>query len=424
MRTWITMAFIGAVSTAHAYDHQWTFEASDGGLDGWRLVNGTAPAMGTGHLSATALNLSAPAGPQNRVTVYRPIPYIAGHRYGLIAWSKGSITSQTNHQLALAWIDTLSGAVNPIFPSMVQSAPVGSWRSIEGLPTVPFVVSGQGLALCVTFTVEALNADDECWLDHVAVQTYPSSTMVLQAAVLLGGPYDAVNMSMTDGLRASGLIPQVEPYTALGYMQVGGGGGETLPAVLLGGTEFRRAVDWIRLEVRSATNPSVVLATRQCVLDQFGQLHGRYGELVFDVGVPAGSYRIAVRHRNHSGCMTANTVVLSTTGYPVLVDLNSEFTATYGTNARRTIGTKQVLWPGRVTGDGTIKYVGADNDRDPILTAVGGTTPNVALTNQYRVEDVNLDGSVKYTGINNDRDPVLINVGSTTPNNTRQEQLP
>ena len=39
-------------------------------------------------------------------------------------------------------------------------------------------------------------------------------------------------------------------------------------------------------------------------------------------------------------------------------------------------------------------------------------------------EDVNLDGTVKYTGTANNRDPILINVGGTVPTNTRVEQVP
>ena len=38
--------------------------------------------------------------------------------------------------------------------------------------------------------------------------------------------------------------------------------------------------------------------------------------------------------------------------------------------------------------------------------------------------DTNLDGVIKYTGANNDRDIILSNVGSTTPNNSRTQQLP
>ena len=73
--------------------------------------------------------------------------------------------------------------------------------------------------------------------------------------------------------------------------------------------------------------------------------------------------------------------------------------------------------------DGQLKYTGVANDRDPILVAIGGTTPNNTITG-YRSQDVNMDGTVKYTGANNDRDPVLVNIGGTTPNNVRQAQLP
>jgi len=69
-------------------------------------------------------------------------------------------------------------------------------------------------------------------------------------------------------------------------------------------------------------------------------------------------------------------------------------------------------------------YSGTGNDRDPILLAVGSTTPNNTVTNTYDRRDTNLDGVIKYTGSANDRDIILTNVGSTTPNNTRTQQLP
>ncbi len=66
------------------------------------------------------------------------------------------------------------------------------------------------------------------------------------------------------------------------------------------------------------------------------------------------------------------------------------------------------------TGNGELKYIGGGNDRDPILVAIGGSTPTNTV-NGYRLEDVNLDGTVKYTGANNDRDPILANIGGSTP---------
>ena len=84
------------------------------------------------------------------------------------------------------------------------------------------------------------------------------------------------------------------------------------------------------------------------------------------------------------------------------------------------------LWGGNVFRDGNVsllKYTGNNNDRDPILSTIGGTTPNAVVTGYMR-EDVTLSGEVKYTGTANDRDPILVNVGSTVPTNVRMEQLP
>lgn len=39
-------------------------------------------------------------------------------------------------------------------------------------------------------------------------------------------------------------------------------------------------------------------------------------------------------------------------------------------------------------------------------------------------EDVKMDGIVKHTGIANDRDPILSNIGGTVPSAVRVEQLP
>jgi hypothetical protein len=50
-----------------------------------------------------------------------------------------------------------------------------------------------------------------------------------------------------------------------------------------------------------------------------------------------------------------------------------------------------------VNRDGMVKYVGANNDRNPILQDFGGTVPTGTLSGQYRSEDLNLDGVVKYS---------------------------
>ena len=137
---------------------------------------------------------------------------------------------------------------------------------------------------------------------------------------------------------------------------------------------------------------------------------------------PGGSYRIALRHRNHLGVMSLAPVTLTTT--TTALNFTSTGTATYGTNAQNNVGGTVTLWPGDTGFDGTAKYVGNGNDRDPILIAIGGSTPTNTVSNVYSPLDVNMDGVIKYVGANNDRDPILTTVGGSTPTNTRTAQLP
>jgi len=144
----------------------------------------------------------------------------------------------------------------------------------------------------------------------------------------------------------------------------------------------------------------------------------------------AGTYRIAIRHRNHLGAMMLNGIALSATA--TSVDFSSPGTNTYGSNARRALGTGQMtLWSGNTTGNTTgatagqteVKYTGNINDRDKILLAIGGSVASNSVSG-YRVEDCNLDSRVKYTGTNNDRDVILINIGGSVASNMVVEQLP
>ena len=99
------------------------------------------------------------------------------------------------------------------------------------------------------------------------------------------------------------------------------------------------------------------------------------------------------------------------------------YCAQLGTTARA-IGSVNTLWMGNAVRDGGLLYTGSGNDRDAILTAVGGTTPNNTIGPVYDRRDVNLDATIKYTGASNDRDIILANIGGAMPTNTRPQQLP
>ncbi|MCB9168975.1 MAG: PQQ-dependent sugar dehydrogenase [Flavobacteriales bacterium] len=240
--------------------------------------------------------------------------------------------------------------------------------------------------------------------------------------VELQGAFDAQSGLMRDALRSSGYLPTSEPYTGLGYTQAMGGGGETVPGATLNITGSNAIVDWVLVELRDKNDPTTIVATKCALVQRDGDVVGvdGYPRLLFNV--PADQYYVAVRHRNHLGVMTAAPQVLG--AHDRSIDLTLGSTSTYGSSARKQLTSGRYgLWSGNVTNDGALKYTGANNDRDPILTSIGGLVPTAVITGYHRT-DVNMDGLVKYAGADNDRDPIIVNIGGAVPTAVRLEQLP
>lgn len=319
----------------------------------------------------------------------------------------------------------------------------GSWSQV-------YYAVGSGLSTTAATTSAYVPSNCSQWLAHdIDLSAYDGQTILLRftnindygnylyldnvsltqnglkiaVKLMLEGPYESATNRMRDDLRTAGLIPTSEPYSALGFTQASDGGGESLLPVALTNTGDNAIVDWVLVELRDAVTPTTIMATRAALLQRDGDVVDINGSSTIALLAPStGSYSVAVRHRNHMGCMLGVPTGLSTnllTG----VDFTDPLLPTYGTDARKTIGSAAVLWTGNALRDAQVKYTGSANDRDPILVTVGSTTPNNTI-NGYLGADTNLDGTVKYTGSANDRDLILINVGSTSPNNMRVEQLP
>ncbi|MBK6626039.1 MAG: hypothetical protein IPJ87_00715 [Flavobacteriales bacterium] len=258
---------------------------------------------------------------------------------------------------------------------------------------------------------------------HVDPQPPINVNLTLRAA--LQGCTPTAGGNMNDNLRAAGLIPTTEPYSALGY-DLGQNAGATIDPALLNSQGFpflTNVVDWVLVEFHPSAAPQQSILSVPMLLRRGGTIADLSGTFPFWISIIPGNYYVVLRHRNHLPVATAAPIAMTADGASHTVDFIAAAGAAYGADATVQLGTKWCLWSGDVNHDGQLKYTGVANDRDPILVAIGGTTPNNTITG-YRSQDVNMDGTVKYTGANNDRDPVLVNIGGTTPNNVRQAQLP
>ena len=339
-----------------------------------------------------------------------------------------SSTAITYSSATINWVAAPGGGTGgTTYDLRWKPSSSGTWTNVNGLSGNTYPLSGltqltsydvQVRSVCggVQGTMSEYSTTHTFTTLQAPCDVVPRS--VVAAKVFLEGPYKTSNSLMTDSLRKLNLIPLTQPYTAMGHTV---SGPTTVSAGILAVTGSNAVVDWVLVELRANSSPYTVLEARAGLLQRDGDIVAPDGSSPLGFCPDAGTYRVAVRHRNHFGAMTANGIALSSTA--ATVDFSLSGTAMYGTGGRKTIGSVMALWAGNVDPDNWLLYTGQDNDRDPILTAVGGSVPTNTVS-LYSGADVNMDGTVKYTGQDNDRDPILTNVGGSVPTNSVQEQLP
>jgi hypothetical protein len=248
----------------------------------------------------------------------------------------------------------------------------------------------------------------------------PSMEALVNATVILAGPYSQLGQLMKDNLRSEGYLPTTHTATISGQNAISNPIIQHMAPELLDVTGDSAVVDWIWLELIPAGSPGTVAASKAALVLRNGTVTGENGSSPVDMNCGPGDYHLRVRHRNHLAVMTSNTYTLGEA--PVTIDLTSPATTVYGEDARIDLDGVLALWPGDVNANGQVKYIGSGNDRDPILVSIGGTVPTATITGYHR-EDVNMDGEVKYTGSNNDRDAILETLEGL-PTGIRSEQYP
>jgi hypothetical protein len=267
------------------------------------------------------------------------------------------------------------------------------------------------------------DADGDCDDAQVTITVTSAPFVTVQVRVMLQGALLGTNDGlMRDDLRKAGIIPQVEPYTNLGFNHLAGGGGETVSnlGVITNDNGQNSIVDWVYVELRDINNPATVLATRAGLVQRDGDVVGMDGTtaLTFSQST-AGSYYVSVRHRNHLGVMTASPIELDNSG--VVVDFTSPSLDVFNTapihdgNERADYNGMKALWAGNTTADDKVVFAGQSNDKDPIFNEIDQAPGNffnlqTFILSGYQLGDVNLDGKSIFAGQNNDVDPIFNNV--------------
>ncbi|MGV3602396.1 MAG: hypothetical protein ACO1N1_14380 [Dyadobacter fermentans] len=131
------------------------------------------------------------------------------------------------------------------------------------------------------------NTDESTSFVKVILQeckVYTNIKVKLQGAM-------SFNTDMHNNLRTSGLLPTIDPYNL----------GSDGPTALV-----NNITDWVKVEIRSAANPSDILESKSFMLKTDGTLERYSGvSTVLPYFKPApGPIHIVVRHRNHIAIMS------------------------------------------------------------------------------------------------------------------------
>ncbi len=252
------------------------------------------------------------------------------------------------------------------------------------------------------YVVEVTNAGGCVGKDSVFVQVIEVPKIQFALAAFLEGPFDGLSGLMHDSLRKKGVIPLTEPFTAMNFNFVGGGG-ERIDPQILQQSGPDAIVDWIFVDLRDPNDSMLTVASRACLLQRDGDIVDLDG-----VSPPTfrwlneGFYYVVIDHRNHLSVMTAMPVYLDKAGN-IFVDFRDVATPVFGFNPVKRVGNEAFLFSGDANGD----------DQVQVIDLVNFWIPSVG-TSGYIHADWNLDGQVQ----NNDFISIWV------PNAGRGSQVP
>lgn len=330
-----------------------------------------------------------------------------------------TLASISLNETSIVWYASATGGtalpsstllVNGVTYYAAQLNTTTGCESVTRLAVTPVVST----AICDTDGDGILDGVDACPLVPGLAPNGCPAVLVAAKAFLQGALSTATNPStinvdnlMRDDLRVLGVLPTNEPYTALGFSGVTSGGTVT---TAFNSTGTNAIVDWVLVELRSATNAATVVARRAGLIQRDGDIVDIDGVNPLAIPVAAGSYFVSIRHRNHTGVMTSGLVSLNEVA--TTLDFSTGLLATFGTNAQVSLGGKSALMAGNTNSDGTIIAQGPSSDRTFVVARIIGEPTNTASVTTfilpgYDSADTNMNGSAIAQGIGSDNTYIL-----------------
>lgn len=201
----------------------------------------------------------------------------------------------------------------------------------------------------------------------------------IQVQAFLEGMFSPGIEEMIATINQQNLIPLTQPFNTSPFNY--------------SGIEFLHSfddsvIDWVLLELRDATDPSIIIEQRACLIHKDGMLTdigGRF-PVKFCNGLLGTNYYLALYHKSHLGVISSSTITLSNSSN---YDFTSATTQAAGFLQQKMLNTKAVLYSGEYDNNGLV------NNQD-----FNKWAQQNAIVNQYVNWDADGNGVVNNLDFN------------------------
>ncbi|MGB1255167.1 MAG: DUF1800 family protein [Thiolinea sp.] len=258
--------------------------------------------------------------------------------------------------------------------------------------------------------VTVSNQQNESSTQNLSIAITDDKLIQLEVKAWLQGAYDLQSGLMRDDLMQAGLVPEKQPYRRKPFAYFGQ---ETLSSAVISASGHDAAVDWMLLELRDPDEPGNILHTRAVIIQRDGDIvDAETGSGMLSFQLEQGDYVVGLRHRNHLGVMTAQSLILNDT--IALVDFTSTGLAVAGDHGQAQVDGQQMLWVGDLQHDKRIIAHGPNSDSSSVFEGVLINEGNPQRNANFRFSgysrlDLNMDGRVVFSGPGNDTNLLFSN---------------